>query len=320
MKIKYKMSEDYYYEEREREFNEIEFNNIKEWNDLKKNIEEQIEYYRLNNKFIVYTKNKVVNDNRFDCYRFTFFEEWDNYTLPITKTKESFEPKHKLNYYLLIERKHYKNFKNSEPIIFFNIFPDIIKFIKDSKKKVFKFNNKQYIKLKLRKFSNTFRSKFDVNIRNNKPNFKPYDFLNHIEIISTPVKSPYSNLIEHSNFNNYEEDYEKYIDGYEPAETYDITDTLTLYITSDCMSSYSRFINKKYIDRSFQNTIELFEDFYINNNKRILDYNPKVYLKILFMAFIYNKNNNTVIDFGIIGYIKESQLNKENFAKIYPYS
>lgn len=277
----------------------------------KKYVEDQTEHHYSNNKFFLLNKDKcqdrecnrdIYADDQHKCNGcFSFFQDLEY--------KYFANLQRKFNYYLLIERRHYKIFKESRPYIGHLIFPDITKFIKKSyNKKIFKLNNKEYIKLKLREFNNTFTTHLYLSVC-----VYIYNIYDYIEMIAVPVKNPYTNLMV-----KYEMDYDditqKYIDGKLYCEKYKISNNRTLYITPEIGNqNYEYKIDKKDLSILFKKTIDDFEDYYLNNIKKIIDLSWKqqrIYEEIFFIAFIHNiKDDYDYCTFYCIkGYIKKSLI------------
>lgn len=139
------------------------------------------DYYKKNNDLHLYFSD-VCNDN--------------------TKTYKTYFT---FNYYLLIERKHYKTFKKMNPYIrgisldyknpthynFNNGMCILAKFIKPHyKKEIINFDGKTYIKIKLRALNNSFIPQLNINFEINN------DIWARVKIIAVPVRKRYTNLIK----------------------------------------------------------------------------------------------------------------------------
>ena len=178
-----------------------------------------------NEKFVIYkpichTLNEKQNPKLYEnhCVCFRPFEDYYHYMYHELKNNQYSEtydyfPDQKFNYYLLIRANFYKTFKKLKldancNYICYNhtwkcdnlndIFPDIAKFIQGTySKKKFNYNGTNYIRLKLRAFSNTFIPQVCLTFWDESKK-KLYDNernKNDILLMIKPVKKKYSKLI-----------------------------------------------------------------------------------------------------------------------------
>lgn len=280
---------------------EIEYQNIK----LK--LENKIQNIFKYEEFLIYDKKRCNIMELYASMHFSFFEEF--YYIDKDYRRE-YEPFQKFNYYILVEVSHYKIFKKNDPTIWWCIFPDMTKFIKKSKnKKIFNYKSKKYYKIKLRSLNNTFETNFNINIHGNINYDVKYFFENYIEVMCQPVKKPYTNLIRMEQTDNYY-DFENIIDDKIYSKSFKISDYTTLYMYPQLSNNCNTIYNKNIYIKTFEKTVEMFEEFYINNDKKLLIYDPEIYEEIYFLAFLYYEDTNDILELELKGYVEKKYLSK----------
>lgn len=240
--------------------------------------EEEIEKYKMvldqglvecfDQKYIVY-KGKYFTRDYIVQFYFSDLTKQCNKTY---KTEFTF------NYYLLIEKKHYKMFKkinpiingytldykNSTPYYFGNPIINLAKFMKPHyKKEIVSFNEITFIKIKLRALNNSFVPTIDIrfDVKN-----EIYDY---IKFIAVPVKKRYTNLI-------------KLVGSCYPTndDTTPINQIKSGGVCIDINSDY--MLLSDYTDKKIENTIE-----YIKDNEKIFFNNYTTHHATLFNKKTY---------------------------------
>lgn len=189
--------------------------------EIKRVASEKYEIYKPFHHTLNENQNPHLYEDHYVCFR--PFEDFFHYmhheiqNNPYSDPMDYF-PEQKFNYYLLIGDSFYKTFKKLKLNIenyymcynhtwkcdnVNDIFPDITKFIQGTySKKRFNYNGVNYIRLKLRAFSNTFIPSiclrfWDESIKKLYDNDHKYcrDSINNILLMIKPVKKKYSKLV-----------------------------------------------------------------------------------------------------------------------------
>lgn len=269
-------------------------------------LNEKIEYYKNQDYFIYNTDSEhnvrcsyyhCKSVNKPKCHVcFNFFEEWNDIIKYGRHTTFKIqEPEQNFNYYLLIKKSYYKEFKKEKPRIvdYRNtftgqlIFPIISKFIKEHyNKKNIIIDGVDYIRLKLRYYNNTFTPHFVIYF-NNSVKLKSNKIRENIKIMAKPQLKKYSTLITIDN--DFSLDF-KNVD-LDKLETIKISDDIILYVFNDSSNK-----------NNFYKMINLVENFIIFNEKKFFDLEK--YMTIVYCGILKNTKKDIYIYLSFIGYYK----------------
>lgn len=265
-----------------------------------RHLNEKIDHYK-NEDYFVYneTKNqcsyhhcKNINKPKSHVC-FNFFEEWSDIIKYSRDTSfEVQEPEQNFDYYLLIKKSYYKEFKKENPEISdfkklytsYKIFPTISKFTKDyyNKKNVV-IDGIDCIRLKLRFFNNTFTPHFMIYISKSSK-LKSIKLRYSLRIMAKSVKKKYSSLVTIDNNNDF-----NYWDvDLDECDQIKISDDTILYLVHDKFSDI--FYN-------------MLENFIIFGEKKYFD--TKEYFLIFNNAILKNERKNIELHLSITGYINQ---------------